>query len=198
MSDKNKKHMNSNQIASENKLILIKNPAICLIVIGVIGLAIRIYSYPYDLPVYQDVSDYFWYAIDMSILGEFPQMAPNHALAVPPYPAYSFPNNGWPVFLSLFFSLANLENVQAYMDLQRYLTITISLLTIIPLYFLCTKFSTKYFSLLGTALFAFQPRIIENSLLGGNQPLFLLLGICVLVLFLSKNIKIIYVSFLVA
>ena len=51
MSDKNKKNMNSNQITSENKLFLIKNPTICLILIGIIGLALRIYSYPYDLPV---------------------------------------------------------------------------------------------------------------------------------------------------
>ena len=72
MSDKkNQKHTNSNQVVSENKLILIKNPIICLILIGIAGLVIRIYFYPYDLPVYQDVSDYFWYAIDMSILGEF-------------------------------------------------------------------------------------------------------------------------------
>jgi hypothetical protein len=199
MSDKkNKKHMNSNQTSSENKLILIKNPIICLIIIGLVGLVIRIYSYPYDLPLFQDVSDYFWYAIDMSILGEFPQMATSQVLAVPPYPGYSFPNNGWPVFLSLFFSLANFENVQAYMDLQRCITITISILTMIPLYFLCTKFFGKYFSLLGTALFAFQPRIIENSLLGGNEPLFLFLGICTLALFLNKNIKMIYASFAVA
>ena len=134
----------------------------------------------------------------MSILGEFPQMAPNQVLAVPPYPGYSFPNNGWPVFLSLFFSLANFENVQAYMDLQRCITITISILTMIPLYFLCTKFFGKYFSLLGTALFAFQPRIIENSLLGGNEPLFLFLVVCTLALFLNKNIKMIYVSFAIA
>jgi len=198
MSDKkNQKHTNSNQAVSENKLILIKNPIICLVLIDLVGLAIRIYSYPYDLPVYQDVSDYFWYAMDMSILGEFPQMAPNQVLAVPPYPGYSFPNNGWPVFLSLFFSLANFENVLQYMDLQRCITITISILTMIPLYFLCTKFFGKYFSLLGTALFAFQPRIIENSLLGGNEPLFLFLVVCTLALFLNKNIKMIYVSFIV-
>ena len=199
MSDKkNQNHMNSNRVKSENKLILIKNPAICLILIGVIGLAIRIYSYPYDLPVYQDISDYFWYAIDMSILDEFPQMVSNQQLAVPPYPGYSFPNNGWPVFLSLFFSAVNLENIQAYMDLQRWLTIAISISTIIPLYFLCTKFFGKYFSLLGTALYAFQPRIIENSILGGNEPLFLFLGVCTLTLFLSKNINMIYGSFVVA
>jgi hypothetical protein len=199
MSDKkNQNSGNSEQVTSVNKLILIKNPVVCLTLIGIVGLAIRIYSYPYDLPVYQDVSDYFWYAIDMSILGEFPQMAPSQALAILPYPGYSFPNNGWPVFLSLFFSLANFENVQGYMDLQRCVAITVSILTIIPLYFLCTKFFGKYFSLLGTALFAFQPRLIENSLLGGNEPLFLFLGVCVLTLFLNKNIKIMYASFVVA
>ena len=80
MSEREKQnHMNPNQGISENKLILIKNPVICLIVIGLVGLVIRIYSYPYDLPVYQDISDYFWYAIDMSILDEFPQMAPNQS-----------------------------------------------------------------------------------------------------------------------
>jgi hypothetical protein len=52
--------------------------------------------------------------------------------------------------------------------------------------------------LLGVALFAFQPRIIENSLLGGNQPLFLFLGVTTLALFLSKNTKLIYASFVVA
>jgi len=84
------------------------------------------------------------------------------------------------------------------MDLQRYLTIAISLLTIIPLYLLCVKFFGKYFSLLGTTLFAFQPRIIENSLLCGNEPLFLFLGVCTLTLFLNKNIKMIYASFVIA
>ena len=35
MSDKkNQNHMNSNRVKSENKLILIKNPAICFIVIA--------------------------------------------------------------------------------------------------------------------------------------------------------------------
>ena len=110
MSDKkNQNHMNSNQDVSENKLILIKNPAICLIIIGIIGIAVRIYYYPYGLPVFQDVSDFFWYAIDMSILGQFPQMAPNQVLAVLPYPGYSFPNNPtlfsmYKIFWQIFFA----------------------------------------------------------------------------------------------
>jgi hypothetical protein len=113
MSDKkNQNSGNSEQVTSVNKLILIKNPVVCLTLIGIVGLAIRIYSYPYDLPVYQDVSDYFWYAIDMSILGEFPQMFSPYEepSTTTVYPQYRFSNNGWPAFLSMFSKFANEKN----------------------------------------------------------------------------------------
>ena len=44
-------------------------------------------------------------------------------------------------------------------------------------------------------LFAFQPRIIENSLSGLSEPLFILLELMCLVLFLQNNFKLKYVSF---
>ena len=201
MSDKKiPNYKNSNLETSHSKLILIKNPAICLAIIGFISLMISVYYLPYDLPITGDNANYFWYAIDMSILGEFPQMFSPYEepSTTTVYPQYRFSNNGWPAFLSLFFSLANFENIQEYMELQRYLTITISIITIIPLYTLCRKFFDKYFSLLGVALFAFQPRIIEDSFFGGNIQLFLFLGVCTLSLFLSKNTRIVYVSFIIA
>ncbi|SVE14246.1 uncharacterized protein METZ01_LOCUS467100, partial [marine metagenome] len=195
MSDKKiHKYKNSNLETSHSKLFLIKNPVICLIIIGLVSLVISIYYLPYDLPITHDNDDYFWYAIDMSLLGEFPQMFSPYEHDINPdvLPQYRFSNNGWPAFLSLFFSLANFENVQEYMELQRYLTITISIITIIPLYLLCRKFFDKYFSLLGVALFAFQPRLFEDSFLGGNIQLFVFLGTCALSLFLSKNTRMIY------
>ena len=201
MSDKKiHKYKDLNSEMSDSKLILIKNPAICLIVIGLISLVIRIYYLPYDLPITRDAADYFWYAIDMSVLGEFPHMFSPYesSTVIQDVPGYRFSNNGWPAFLSLFFSLANLENIQEYMELQRYLTITISIITIIPLYLLCRKFFDKYFSLLGVTLFAFQPRLIEDSLSGGNMQLFIFLGTCALSLFLSKNTRMIYASFVIA
>ena len=201
MSDKKiHKYGYSNSETSDSKLILIKNPVICLIIIGLVSIVISIYYLPYDLPITHDNEDYFWYAIDMSELGEFPQMFSPYEHDINPdvLPQYRFSNNGWPAFLSLFFSLANFENVQEYMELQRYLTITISIITIIPLYLLCRKFFDKYFSLLGVALFAFQPRLLEDSLLGGNIQLFVFLGTCALSLFLSKNTRMIYASFVIA
>ena len=81
------------------------------------------------------------------------------------------------------------------MDLQRYLTVTISVITVIPVFILCRKFCGNGLSLLGTVFFVFQPRIIENSLLGITEPLFILLVLSCLVLFLQNNWKLKYLSF---
>ncbi|SVC59501.1 uncharacterized protein METZ01_LOCUS312355, partial [marine metagenome] len=85
-----------------------------------------------------------------------------------------------------------------YMNAQRVISILISVVTIIPIYFLGRKFFNEKYSLVVAALFAFEPRLIENSLLGITEPLYLLLGTITLVLFLSKNNKIIIISFIAA
>ena len=81
------------------------------------------------------------------------------------------------------------------MNLQRYATIVISVITIVPIFVLCRKFCGSGLSLLGVIFFVFQPRIIENSLLGVTEPLFVLLVISCLVLFLQSNLKLKYLSF---
>ena len=59
-----------------------------LSVIGVIfgGLFLRLYFFPFELPITQDSFLYFFYAIDTMLLGDLPK-------------PYTFPNNGWPLFL---------------------------------------------------------------------------------------------------
>ena len=84
------------------------------------------------------------------------------------------------------------------MNAQRIISILISVVTVIPIYFLGRKFFNEKYSLVIAALFAFEPRLIENSLLGITEPLYLLLGTIALVLFLSKNNKIIIISFIAA
>ncbi len=152
-----------------------------LLVCG-ISFAIRLYYFPYNMPITLDGAGYFWYAIDMKILHQFPTN-------------YAYPNNGWPVFISIFFSMFNSENFMAYMNLQRFLSVVISVATIIPVYLLCQKFVGKAYSLFGASLFAFEPRIIQNSLLGITEPFFVFVGACTLLLFLNKKIKIVYLSF---
>jgi len=167
----------------ENKSkIFSRNAIICLGIIGAVGFLIRSFYFPEGIPVTLDGALYFWYANDLSISGTFPDNV-------------NFPNNGWPTFLSVFFYFFNSENFLDYMDLQRYVTIIISVSTIIPVFILCRKFCGYGLSLLGTVFFVFQPRIIENSLLGITEPLFIFLELSCLVLFLQNNWKLKYLSF---
>ena len=164
-----------------------RNVIICLGIIAVAGFLIRFFYFPEGIPITNDGSGYFWYANDLSISGIFPNSYP-----------LNFPNNGWPTFLSVFFHFSNSDNFLDYMNLQRSLSIIISVLTIIPVYLLCCRFFDKRHSIIGAALFVFEPLIIQNSLLGITEPLYLLIGITSLFLFLSNNIKAVYVSFGVA
>ena len=171
------------QNLTENKpKIFSRNTIICLGVIGLASFLIRFFYFPDGIPITLDGALYFWYANDLSITGTFPV---NVAIA----------NNGWPTFLSIFFYFFNSENFLDYMMLQRYVTIIISVATIIPVFILCRKFCGNKLSLIGALLFAFQPRIIENSLSGLSEPLFILLELVCLVLFLQNNFKFKYVSF---
>ncbi len=153
-----------------------------LSVIFSLGILIRIYYFPHDIPIVLDGLTYFWYANDISILNTFPL-------------GYNFPNNGWSIFLSIFFNIINSENFLDYMNMQRAISIIFSSLTAIPVYLLCTKFFDKKIALLGALMFVVDPRIILNSLLGITEPAFIFLGTLTLFLFLSKNKKIVYLSF---
>ncbi len=149
-----------------------------------IAVFIRIYYFPYGIPITMDGLVYFKYAIDVSVLGHLPQT--------------SLTNNGWPTFLSFFFSNVNSENFLDYMTAQRTVSMLISILTSIPVYFLCRKFFDYKFALIGVALFILEPRVIQNSLTGITEPLFILCTTTSLALFFSNNKKMIYLAFAVA
>ncbi len=161
------------------------NSLVSLTIIGVIGLAVRLFYFPFNVPLTLDaLNTYFFYATDTSILGHLPT-------------DFFIANNGWPVFLSFFFSIFRFDNAFDYMALQRVITILLSVLTIIPVYFLCRRFFDKPYALVGAAIFVLEPRIIQNSLLGLTEPLYIMLIATTLCLFLSPNRKIVYVSFAV-
>lgn len=161
---------------------IIGKPIILLGIIGVIGFFIRIYYFPYGIVLSADALGYFSYAYDMSRLGSFPS---DHPIV----------NNGWPSFLSIFFSFYSSTNFIDYMNLQRYLTVTISVLTIIPIYLLCLRFFPQRYSLIGPLLFVFHPLIIQNSFFGIAEPAFILLGTTALFLFTSNSSRSIMASF---
>jgi hypothetical protein len=157
-------------------------PLLGLSCIVIMSLLLRFSYFVPEIPLTHDALEYFFYAMDTSILGHLPVN-------------YSPQNNGWPVFLSLFFSFFKFDDGISYLQIQRILSIALSVSTIIPIYVLCRKFVGKPVSLIGSAIFAFEPRIIGNSLFGITEPLYILLCSLSLVFFLSNSKKLIYSSF---
>ena len=153
-----------------------------LIALGISGLGVRLYFFPYDMPLFNDATGYFWYAIDMSILNQLP-------------PGHSVINNGWPSFLSIIFQLMDSNNFIDYHNMQRFVGVIFSIATIFPVYFLCSRYFKKSYSLLGAALFLFEPRLIQNSFLGTPESMYIFLMTLLLFLFLSNNFKKIYLAF---
>ena len=153
-----------------------------LFIIFTVGIIIRLYYLPFDLPLTLDAQNYFWYANDMNILKTIPTEYNSH-------------NNLWSSFLSLFFSLNLSNNILDYMNMQRILSSIISALTIFPVFFLCKKFFSNKYSLLGSFFFIFDPRLIMNSLQGIIEPIYFLVGISIILFSLSENKKLYYISF---
>ena len=158
----------------ENKLnYFIANPFLSLLVIGLIGLIIRLFYFPYEIPLILDAFAYFLFANDTVILGQLPN-------------TYTFGNDGWSAFLGMMFSLVPFHDWLELMYFQRAISILFSILTIIPIYILCSNYVDKRIAIVASAIFVLEPRIILNSLQGITEPLFIFLITCSFVLFLNK------------
>lgn len=146
------------------------------------ALILRFYYTPYGIPLTLDAfTGYFLYALDISILGHLPN--------------YSLSQSGWSEFLSLFFMSFHSDNLLEYHNLQRTVSVMISGITVIPIYFICKKFFNSYYSMIGAAIFALQPRLIMNSTLGITEPLYIFAISLGILFFLNVNKKIVYTAF---
>ena len=143
------------------------------------------YFFPFEVPLVMDSLLYFWYANDLSILGTFPN-------------TYDLPNNMWPTIVSVFFTISDSNNYLDYMNIQRSVASTFSILTVIPMYYLSRRFFGKSISILATVFIAFAPRLILNSFMGITESLFVFLITTILWLFLSSNKKFVILSFAIA
>ncbi len=181
MTEKNELKININPINHFFQYFL-NFPLLGLSCIIVISLLFRFSYFDSEIPLTLDALEYFFYALDTSMLGHLPT-------------TYSIENNGWPAFLSIFFSFFKFDDGISYIQLQRILTIVLSTSITIPVYLLCRKFTDKPVSLVASAIFAFEPRLINNSLFGLTEPLYILLCAISIVFFLSDNKKFVYFSF---
>jgi hypothetical protein len=175
--------MSLNLASIENRIHFILTKDVSISLILVVSLLIRILIFPFNVPLTLDaLNNYFFYATDLSILGHLTSGTVGA-------------HDGWSIFLSFFFSVFKFDNFLAYMTLQRSITVALSVLTIIPVYFLCKRFVERPYAIVGAAIFAFDPRIIQNSLLGITEPLYILLLSSAFVLYFSAKNKLSYVSF---
>ena len=147
-----------------------------------LALVVRFYFFPFEAPLTSDALYYFWYSSDIFQIGGLPK-------------DWSPANNGWPIFVGFFFTVLDSKDVFTLMQIQRLLSVIISILIIIPVYFLCKKFVARKFAIIGASLVGFDPRLIINSFLGVTEPLYILLMTTSLVLFLCSNKKLVYFSF---
>ena len=137
-----------------------KNRFFILIAFVTLGFLIRINYFPFHIPFEQDVLDFFEYAVKTKNLGMIPG-------------DWFLANNGWSLFLATIFSFIHLDNFLDYVNLQRTISIIISVVTIVPVYFFCKKFFDEKIALIGGALFIFNPIIIDSSTIAGTHTIFI-------------------------
>ena len=175
--------MNKNDKVPEfqKKWFFLDNVYLFLLIIGGVALIVRLVFLHTEIPLNSDNFLYFRNAIDMT-LGETEIF-------------YRESNSGWPGFLSIIFSTFQSTNFMDYMALQRYVSILLSVITIIPVYLLGKQFFAKQYALLGAAIFVLEPRIIQNSLFGITEPLYILTTVFALVFLLKNTNKLACLSF---
>ena len=153
--------------------------------IFIFALIIRVYHFDETIPLTMDALGSFSYAADISTIGRLPE---NYDIAKP----------GWSIFLGGIFSFFDFESTLSYMQIQKISAILISSLSVFPLYLLIRKFSERKYSLLGVLLFGLDPRLIQNSIPGNVEPIFIICVITTVLFFLNSNKKLVYLSFIFA
>ena len=159
-----------------------KNIILYLVLILTLGLSLRFYYLPYDVPIVTDGFYSFVYAAKTVFEGNLPI-------------GYGTTNTGWANFLALFFSLSDTSDPFYLMQIQRSLSVILSSLTIIPAFFIFRKFVNVRWALFGCLLLIIEPRLLMSSLEGINYQLFFLLFVLAIALFLTKTKLTLFLSF---
>jgi len=143
-------------------------------IIIILGLAVRFYYFPSDIPIGTDGFFSFIYAAKTVFEGSLPI-------------GYTTTNTGWSYFLSSFFIFSDTTEPLHLMHIQRTLSIVLSTITIIPAFFIFRNFVSVRWSLFGSFLLVVEPRLLLISLEGINFSLFFFLFVLIIALFLNKK-----------
>ena len=159
-----------------------KNIILYLVLIITLGLGLRLYYFPYDVPIVTDGFYSFVYAMKTVFDSSLPI-------------GYTTTNTGWSNFLSLFFVFSDTSDPFHLMDIQRTLSIILSTITIIPAFFIFRRFVDTRWALFGSFLLVVEPRLLLMSLEGINYLLFFFLFVLTIALFLKKTDNALFLSF---
>ncbi|MDB3956839.1 glycosyltransferase family 39 protein [Candidatus Nitrosopelagicus sp.] len=154
-----------------------------LISIITVGLSIRIFYFPNEIPIVTDGYFNFVYAMKTLVDGSLPV-------------GYIVTNSGWSNFLSFLFMFSDRTEPLHLMNIQRVSTIIISSLTVIPTFYLLKKFVDTKWALFGSFMIIVEPRLLLISLEGLNYTLFFFIFISSIVLFLKKTNLGFFLSFI--
>jgi len=164
------------------KFKYLSNPVFWLFLIFLTGLIMRIFYFPYEIPIKNDGFFPFVYAFKILETGGIP-----HNIITT--------NTGWAYLLSGIFSVTNSSGMMESMHLTRITSMIISSVTIFPVFLILNKFFSQKTSLIGAALFIFEPRLIQMSTSGISYDLFLLLILSSIALFFSDSKKSVFIVF---
>ena len=155
----------------------------CLAIIVVISIPLKLYTVDFSIGIHHDDLEYVLDAIQYSEGDFFLDQKKNP---------------GWPLFLTPFISLLNSEHFLDYSNFARILTLTISAITIFPIYVLARKFFSEKYSVVAASLFAFEPHLNYNSGTPFSEPLVILILITTMIFILHDKTKYHYLAFVFA
>jgi len=151
-----------------------------LILISCISLGFKLYTVDFSVSPDEDTYNYVLRAIGHNN-GDFSEH-PRKTL-------------GWSIVISPFLHLVDSNNFIDYINVARYLGISISIISIYPMYLLARKFFDDKYSLCASSFFAFEPHLNHLSSEGYSEPIYILVIILTLFFILNKNLNYSYLSF---
>ena len=155
----------------------------CLVIIIVISIPLKLYTIDFSIPSHSDDFRYITQAIQYN-QGDFFLSQKSHP--------------GWSLFLTPFMSIINSNDFLDYSNLARILGLTISTITIFPMYVLARKFFNEKYAIITAGLFAFEPHLNYNSGTALSEPLLILVLITSMIFILQSKAKYHYLAFIFA
>jgi 4-amino-4-deoxy-L-arabinose transferase-like glycosyltransferase len=160
-----------------------KSIVLFLIIIATISLGLKLYTIDFAIPPHSDDFGYVLTAVQYNE-GDFFLSQKKHP--------------GWPLVLTPFISIIDSNSLLDYTNLARGLSLTISTVSIFPMYLLVRKYFNEKYSLVASSLFAFEPHLNYNAGFALSEPLLIIIMILTMLFILNNKTKFHYLAFVFA